>query len=102
MSTLGSLWIKGVSDRTGLTGAVPPSSGDLRGDPPYALDEGRAAIGDLVAKSGRGVSTDPQADPAPQPRRGQGADHPSPDQPRQAPTHQTAPTDTATRSPITI
>ena len=28
MSTLGSLWIKGVSDRTGLTGAIPPGSGD--------------------------------------------------------------------------
>ncbi len=59
MSTLGSLWIKGVSNRTGLTGAIPPGSGDLAGDPPYALDEGRAAIGDLVAESGRGVSTDP-------------------------------------------
>ena len=65
MSTLYGLWIKSVLDRTGLTGVVPPSSGDLTGDPPDPLDEGRAAISDLVTESGRGVTTDPLADSTP-------------------------------------
>ena len=93
---------------TGAETAVTIATGRsyLSGDPSDAVDDRRTAVRYLPAEAGGRVPAHPLSNPPTKPRRRQGADDPSPDQPDQALSHQqTSPQltrDLNTRSPPII
>ena len=89
MSTVPASGLLSVGITSAETAAtIATGRSHLSGDPADAVDDRRTTVRYLMTEAGRRVPTHPLPNPPTNPRRRQGANHPSTDQPDQALSHQ--------------